>query len=289
MRDVRRMADAVPELVPVRTFLDDATEATPEELQYVADALDGWMANSAVPLVVRIDGLAWLGQQLSGARFGKVRGVRLQELMQTLVQALPQELPLHPVQAATRAQRATLRQAAFFRLEDPKIGELRRVGRVRAIVGQYLRSRAFAKGAGVMPAMGDRWPSAEFAAIDHVGSLTDSPEWNACEELLVRWMRATILGGRAWGSGYYGWSVPAGIQALALNVACACWLARAHAAAFRRTEPALEDVRAAIGRVDRACGRAPWLGSRAEAMRMRFLRVDDGLRRVAAAALLNLD
>jgi hypothetical protein len=102
-------------------------------------------------------------------------------------------------------------------------------------------------------------------------------------------MRATILGGRAWGSGYYGWSVPAGIQALALNVACACWLARAHAAAFRRTEPALEDLRAAIGRVDRACGRAPWLGSRAEAMRMRFLRVDDGLRRVAAAALLNFD
>ena len=289
MRDVRRMADAVPELVPVRTFLDDATEATPEELQYVANALDGWMANSAVPLVVRIDGLAWLGQQLSGARFSKVRGVRLQELMQTLVQALPRELPLHPVQASTRAQRATLRQAAFFRLEDPKIGELRRVGRVRAIVGQYLRSRAFAKGAGMMPAMGDRWPSAEFAAIDHVCSLTDSPEWNACEDLLVRWMRATILGGRAWGSGYYGWTVPAGIQALALNVACACWLARAHAAAFRRTEPSLEDLRAAIGRVDRACGRAPWLGSRAEAMRMRFLRVDDGLRRVAAAALLNFD
>jgi hypothetical protein len=76
---------------------------------------------------------------------------------------------------------------------------------------------------------------------------------------------------------------------LALNVACACWLARAHAAAGRRAEPALEDLRAAIGRVDRACGRAPWLGSRAEAMRMRFLRVDDGLRRVAAAALVNLD
>lgn len=287
MREVRRMADAVPELTPIRTMLDDATEATPEELQYVADALDRWIANGAVPLSIRIDGLAWLGQQLSGARFSKVRGARLQELMETLVDALPKELPLHSVQPATRAQRATLRQAAFFRLEDPKIGELRRVGRVRAIFGQYLRSRAFAKGVGMMPAMGDRWPSAEFAAIDRVRSLTDSKEWSACEELLVRWMRATILGGRAWGSGYYGWSVPAGIQALALNVACACWLARAHAAAFNRAEPALEDLRAAIGRVDRSCGRAPWLGSRAEAMRMGFLRVDDGLRRVATCALIN--
>jgi lysine-N-methylase len=289
MPEVRRMANAVTELTPVRTLLDEATEATPEELQCVANALDGWIADGKLPLTVRIDGLAWLGQQLSGARFSKVRGARLKELMETLISALPQELPLHPVDPATRAQQATLRQAAFFRLEDPKIGELRRVGRVRAILGQYMRSRAFAKGVGRMPAMGDRWPSADFAAIDQVQSLLGSIEWPACEELLVRWMRATILGGRAWGSGYYGWSVPAGIQALALNVACACWLARAHAAASGRREALLEDVRAAIGRVDRSCGRAPWIGSRAESMRMGFLRVDDGLRRVAAYALVNSD
>ena len=289
MPEIRRMANAVTELTPVRTLLDEATEATPEELQCVANALDGWIADSKWPLAVRIDGLAWLGQQLSGARFSKVRGARLKELMETLISALPQELPLHPVDPATRAQQATLRQAAFFRLEDPKIGELRRVGRVRAILGQYMRSRAFAKGVGRMPAMGDRWPSADFAAIDQVQSLLGSIEWPACEELLVRWMRATILGGRAWGSGYYGWSVPAGIQALALNVACACWLSRAHAAASGRQEPLLEDVRAAIGRVDRSCGRAPWIGSRAESMRMGFLRVDDGLRRVAAYALVNSD
>jgi hypothetical protein len=106
------------------------------------------MANSAVPLLVRIDGLAWLGQQLSGARFSKVRGARLQELMQTLIQALPDELPHHPLQPATRAQRATLRQASFFRLEDPKIGELRRVGRVRAIVAQSRICEGFRSDAG---------------------------------------------------------------------------------------------------------------------------------------------
>ena len=50
-----------------------------------------------------------------------------------------------------------------------------------------------------------------------------------------------------------------------------------------RDAPAIDDVRAAVGRVDRASGRAPWLGSRPEAMRLSFLAMDDGLRRVLRA------
>jgi Fe-S-cluster containining protein len=284
--EVRRMSRDVPELGPVRTLLDASTEATPDEAAMVAEAVDRWLRNAALPLAMRVDGLAWLGQQLSGARFAAVRGPRLRELMDTLVDALPQELPLHPIDLPSGAQRATLRQAAFFRLEDPKIGELRRVGRVRAVLGQYMRSRSFSKGRGVMPAMGDRWPSADFAAVERTAALGESAEFAAIEELFVRWMRATVLGGRAWGSGYYGWPVVDGIQAMALNVACAAWLARAHAAASGRAAPALADVRAAIGRVDRTCGRAPWLGSRAESMRMGFLRIDDGLRRVLAPSFV---
>ena len=284
--EVRRMSRDVPELGPVRTLLDASTEATPDEAAMVAEAVDRWLRNAALPLAMRVDGLAWLGQQLSGARFATVRGPRLRELMDTLVDALPQELPLHPIDLPSGAQRATLRQAAFFRLEDPKIGELRRVGRVRAVLGQYMRSRSFSKGRGVMPAMGDRWPSADFAAVERTAALGESAEFAAIEELFVRWMRATVLGGRAWGSGYYGWPVVEGIQAMALNVACAAWLARAHAAASGRAAPALADVRAAIGRVDRTCGRAPWLGSRAESMRMGFLRIDDGLRRVLAPSFV---
>lgn len=284
--DVRRMSRDVPELGPVRTLLDASTEATPDEAAMVAEAVDRWLRNAALPLAMRVDGLAWLGQQLSAARFATVRGPRLRELMDTLVDALPQELPLHPIESPSGAQRATLRQAAFFRLEDPKIGELRRVGRVRAVLGQYMRSRSFSKGRGVMPAMGDRWPSADFAAVERTAALGESAEFAAIEELFVRWMRATVLGGRAWGSGYYGWPVVDGIQAMALNVACAAWLARAHAAASGRAAPGLADVRAAIGRVDRTCGRAPWLGSRAESMRMGFLRIDDGLRRVLAPSFV---
>jgi lysine-N-methylase len=143
--DVRRMAAEVEELAPVGTMLDEVTEATPDEPDLVAEALDRWLRDASRPLAQRLDGVAWLAQQLSGARFTKVRGARLRELMDTLVDALPDELPLHPIGPASRAQRATLRQAAFFRLEDPKIGDLRRQGKVRAVLGQYLRSRRFSR------------------------------------------------------------------------------------------------------------------------------------------------
>jgi hypothetical protein len=106
------------------------------------------------------------------------------------------------------------------------------------------------------------------------------PEREACEELLVRWLRATVLGGRAWGSGFYGWPVVDGLQAVSLNLACALWLAHAHAAAHGRQAVSLEDVRAAVGRVDRTSGRAPWIGGRAERARLAWLRIDDGLRRL---------
>ena len=279
LSEVRRMAGEVDELGPARTLLDARTEATPDEAEIAAEAVDRWLRDAAVPFAVRADGMAWLGQQLARASFAKVRGARLRELLGTLVGALPQELPLHPIEPASRAQLAMLRQAAFFRLEDPKVGELARLGRLRATIGQYLRSRAFSRGRGTMPAVG-RWPSVAFAAVEATAPHAAGPEREACEELLVRWLRATVLGGRAWGSGFYGWPVVDGLQAASLNLACALWLARAHAASAGRPAVALEDLRAAVGRVDRTSGRAPWIGSRAERARLAWLRIDDGLRRI---------
>lgn len=284
LAEVRRLAAGVAELAPSRTALAGGLEAAPDELDTMSGALDGWLRDRSRPLAIRLDGLAWLGQQLAAARFAKVRGPRLRELMDTLVGALPDELPLHPLEPASRAQLATLRQASFFRLEDPKIGDLARRGRFRTVVGQYLRSRRFTRGRGQVPRMPGRWPGGvPFAAVDAVQSAASGADGAAVDGLLTRWLRATVLGGRAWGSGYYGFGVVEGMQALALNAACVLWLSRLHAASSGGRSACLADVRAALGRVDRACGRAPWIGSRAESMRLRFLRIDDGLRRVLAA------
>jgi Fe-S-cluster containining protein len=115
LAEVRRMARDVPELGPSRTLLDASTEATPEEASAVADVLDRWLREGGLPLAVRVDGLAWLGQQLAAARFAKVRGPRLRELMDTLVDALPQELPLHPIDPATGAQRSARRPSSGWK------------------------------------------------------------------------------------------------------------------------------------------------------------------------------
>lgn len=285
MGEVRALAEEVPELVSSRTLLARGLDAQPMEVDAFADALDRWLRACDVPLAVRLDGLAWLAQQLGRANFAKVRGERFRDLVNLLVTALPNELPLHPVGPPTRSHLASLRQAAFFRLEDPKIGDLQRAGRWRAVLAQYLRSRAFAKGRGAVPATGDRWPvGATFAQVGRTASVLSSPDLPAVDDLFTRWLRATVLGGRAWGSGFYGWPMIQGMQGMALNAACALWLARAHAAANGRAVPAFEDAEAAVGRVDRASGRAPWLGSRAEALRLRYLCVDDGLRRCLAGA-----
>ena len=91
--ELRRMAGEIDELAPSRTLLDARTEATPEEADAAADVLDRWLSDSAVPFAFRIDGVAWLGQQLAGATFAKVRGARLRELLETLVGALPEVVP----------------------------------------------------------------------------------------------------------------------------------------------------------------------------------------------------
>jgi hypothetical protein len=70
------------------------------------------------------------------------------------------------------------------------------------------------------------------------------------------------------------------VQGLALNVACLGWLARAHAAGEKQNIVTLDSVGEALGRIDRSSGRAAWLGTTAERLRLRYLAADDGLRRL---------
>jgi hypothetical protein len=63
-------------------------------------------------------------------------------------------------------------------------------------------------------------------------------------------------------------------------VAAAGWLARLFAAGEGRDSIGPADVRRALARVDRHAGRAPWLGSASERLRLRYLQQDDGLRRL---------
>jgi lysine-N-methylase len=276
--EVRRLQAAVPEACERMPVADLApgVPATEQEVDAVSRALDRWLADPALAGAVRLEGCAWIAQSLHEARLVRVRGDQLVDLLDTLVRAAPHELPLLPAAPpGTRAWRL-IRQAIFSRVEDPKIADLQRVGRLRGVLAQWRRSRAWSRGRGVVPAM-PGWPELRFDAMQGAPRLFGGAEAPSIDELLRRWLRATVLGGRAWGPGLYGLSVSEGVAMVALNAACVAWLACARAAAAGR-EVTLEDASQAIGRIDRASGRAPWLGSIGERQRVAFLCSQDAIR-----------
>ncbi|MBM4112206.1 MAG: YkgJ family cysteine cluster protein [Phycisphaerae bacterium] len=297
LEDLRRFQRNLPQAQRAsRVRLAGSLDASDEEVHAVTSELASWLERDDVPFRERLDGLAWFAQQLMAASLERVRGARFRELVQLLVGALPQELAHHPIGAPTKRQGSLLRQAVFARTEDPKLAAPKRRGKMATVLSQLVRSRRFSRGRGRVPPIGLAWPrGATFEAIKATtppgaGAVAES---GAIEELIVRWLLATLLGGRAWGSGFYGWPMVDGIAALALNLAAVGWLARAHAAAARSvaapTSPpssadggaaSLADARAAIGRIDRSAGRAPWLGGNAERLRLEYLARHDGLRRL---------
>jgi hypothetical protein len=154
------------------------------------------------------------------------------------------------------------------------------------VLSQLLASRAFTRGKGAAPAVArGLLEGLSFAAISRIPPLSESPDRDPIDQLLARYARATILGNRAWGAGYYGWPAVRGLQALVLNIACTAWLARALAAKRGHAAATLDDVRDALGRIDRHAGRAPWLGSVGERLRLEYFRLDDGLRRITRESI----
>jgi len=281
-QDLRRMQAELPEALSPRAApeLLQGLPGTTAEVEAVRQAVDGLLAQGEIPWAVRLVGFAWVAQSLRLANLDTVRGARLGELVSTLARAVPEELPLlDDLEPSERSWRL-LRQAVFARVEDPKIPDLQRAGRFRTVMGQWRRSRAWSRGRGVMPAISG-WPLVRFDQVEHATMPPSGPEADAVGELFVRWMRAAVLGDRAWGAGLHGWPVFEGLGMTALNMACAAWLARAHAAGSNRVQVTLQDAQQAIGRVDRTASRAVWLGSTGEHLRLAWFCRGDHLRRIA--------
>jgi lysine-N-methylase len=281
--DLGRMAAELGELRPKAgpPLLARGLPAEAREVKATQEKLGAWMRRTEIPLALRLDGLAWLASSLASATLETVRGARYVELLDVLVGALPDELALLPFDPPTSRQLRLLRQAVFARTEDPKLSAIERLGRVRMTWSQLRRSRRFAFARGDVPRIGAGWPAGvPFAVIDDVGGATDEQEMTAIEDLLTRYVRSSLLGVRLWGPGYYGWPVVDGLTAMVLAITTTGWLARVHAAGAGRAAIIADDVRAALGRIDRTSGRARWLGTPAERLRIGYLRRDDGLRRL---------
>jgi lysine-N-methylase len=286
--EIDRMTRAVPEtrIATYTAMLADAMGAKDGELDTLTQAIDTYLSRSDLTMRDRFDGLAWVAASLGRAKLADVRATRFRELVVLLFSALPAELEHLPLEDVLPKQERLLRQAVYARLEDVQVNQAKTKGRWRTVLAQLLASRAFTRGKGRVPRvarglLGD----ISFDVIRDVPMLSESPDRDAIEDLLIRYARATIVGGRAWGAGYYGWPAVRGLQALVLNIACAAWLSRALAAARGHAHVTIEDARDALGRIDRHAGRAPWLGSVGERLRLEFFRLDDGLRRIVRESI----
>jgi lysine-N-methylase len=283
---VRALSEQLPPSAPIPVRLKGRVVATEEEERSVQMALDAWLSRRGVSPATRWEGLAWIVTAMLRARLDRTRGEGLRRLMTTLAGAVERELPLLEWPPPPPRAWKLLRQAVFARLEDPKIGELKASGRVAAITSQWSRSRRWAAGRGQSPATA-AMPSVDFARFDDTDGVLAGADAAAMDDLLQRWMRSSVLGGRAWGSGLYGLPIDQGLGLVTVNVLSALWLARFHAAARGERAATLQDLQHAVGRVDRASGRAAWLATAGERLRVSWFAHADALRLLARALAAN--
>ena len=312
--DVRRMGELLPVSAPMPVKLQGQLIATDAEVSMVEGALDGWLCKKNISPAVRYQGLAWLITSLLQANLANMRGEKLRQLLSTLTNAVEHELPLLDWPEPTPRAWKLLRQAVFTRIEDPKIGDLLKRGKVASVFGQWSRSRKWAAGKGMTPKT-QGFCSIDFAGFENTigvfaiqlngdvqvqktapqvsslhslarefaAAITQQQDAVAMDDLLQRWIRATILGGRAWGSGLYGLPIDQGLGLILVNLLTALWLARFHAAGRGAQSVSLLDLEVAVGRVDRTSGRAVWLATAGERLRVKWLSHSDSMRLLVRA------
>jgi len=282
--DVRRMARLVPELrqgQPRPVMLNARLEAAVDEEQAMIRAFERLLGRVDLSMGKRLDGAAWLTSMLRQAKLENVRGKRLDELLDLLVESFSEEIDAAPLQLPTSRQMKVLRQIVFAHVEDVKIGEVQGHGIGGRAITQFRRHHAFGRGRGAVPPVGPQWPALlRFEMVDGVQPATDEAQIRPIDFLLLRYVRSRIMGGRTWGAGYYGWPIITGLEALWMMLAATGWLARLHAGADGRSALTMADVQAALLRTDRAAGRAPWLGSRGEKLRLAWLAEAAGVGRL---------
>jgi lysine-N-methylase len=261
--------------------LEPGLVATEAETDLLVERFCRWLQSDDQPVMQRLIGAARLTGTLHLARFEKVRGPRLGDLLDVLFQTLPGE-NREPLDPATRRQRGLLRQLAFAHAEHVSHAEARsgKLSKLRKRWQQLRFARRFLRGKGAVPSLRG-FPNGRgvrFAVVEGVGAAGDG--YREIEDLLIRYAVARLQGRSCFGEGYYGWPIVPGLAALWLSLSAAGWLARYQAALSGRTFLSFDDVAFAIGVVDRAATRLPALGGASERIRAAYLLRDLGVARL---------
>lgn len=303
LNDVKQMARAIPELhaFPKQKFtpveITANRPASRNELEIITNSFDNWISRPDIPLHHRLLGAVIFTSTIQDAVAHEYSEHDFEEVANLTFEQLEDELPdLDPAPPSTRHLKQ-LRQLVYAHIEDPKISEVKKTGIRAHALGQLKLNSVFSRGRGEFPVRFDNpkstnvntdeydWPASltfEMANTPSPASAGDDdrPE---IDFLLIRYLRARILGHRAFGSGYYKFTIVDGLNALWLMIAATGWLARLHAGANNRNSITFPDLEAALLRTDRHAGRAPWLGRSAEKLRLKFFTKNHGILRTLHA------
>lgn len=264
--------------------LPGGIRATRAETKDLLDHFSRWMIDGQHELRSRLEGAAWVAQMLFAARFEKVRGQRLAELLTLLFQNAADESSAAAETAPSPRQCAMLRQIVFAHVEHVGLADLSAAW-PRRLARQWRQARmagVFRRGRGDVPEMPGFEPGVSFEAVEAVAGIEDSTQAEAAGELLTRYVIMRLESGTVYGAGYYGWPIVTGLLALFASMAAMGWLARLYAAAEGRAALSFDDVSRALCRIDRAAGRLPALGTAAERLRLSYLAREEGAVRLIA-------
>lgn len=277
-----KLAELVPRgvLSSHEVHLTRGLPAAPEEIDGVIGAFSRVLTGGDAGMTSRLIDLSRATSTLHGAKYAKVRGPRLTELLDLLLGAVGQ-VPGGAPSEPTRRQCGLLRQLAFAHAEHLTLHERRSLyARSLRRLRQLRSAHAFLRGRGVVPNLPEFSIGSTFDAVERVQPADDDRD--AIDDLVRRYLLARLHGRTVFGRGYYGWTMFTGLLALWLSVVAVGWLARLRATGAGRSRLTLDDIGGALGVVDRAASRLPALGTVAERARVSYFLQDDGVARLMA-------
>lgn len=245
--------------------------------------LERGISDSSVPLVTRlIRILSWL-ELLDRAASATVVGEQLGTLLPLLHEASVRAYPggVVPEQPPSKLARIMFRQfVAQLLRHDTAVLARRGLSARLSLLVQGLR---FTLGLGRIPQVADP-ESVRVAFVERAGlgkadtsvrfQQLEQPFGGRtadCDDVLERYFRVRIQGLHFCGPAFYGYSLIAGFQSLALMYPAVMWTARLRAARAGRSQLQKSDVEAALATLDHNFGYSPVMGLQTSRQRIRQL------------------
>jgi len=240
------------------------------------EALEAAITDTSVSMSVRLLRVLLWNELLSQAKFDKLTGGRIGELLTLIRDAAANEVPGWPEQIIepTPLGRSAFRSlAAIYARKDTATdvssGWRGRWKLLRAIWG-------FVRGTGNVPVLQDGFRAVPFTALEAPFGKT-TPE---IEALMTRYFQVKIRGLHFCGRGFYGLSFTEGVPYLILMWPITLWLARWLAAGDNRTAMTIDDLSKALAVADHNQGFSPLLEQGNARRRVRMLSTTGDLARL---------